>query len=162
LRILMKIKMKNLKKHSNTEIGIAGEHSVMIELINRGFIAAMTEKNTESVDILCADPQTMKACSIQVKTTEGKRNSNFMLGAKCEKKKEDYLFFVFVNLSDKKSFYIVPSKDVAKIISQRHKKWLSAPSKSGKKHKDTAIRIFSPDSKYANNWELIENFLKRA
>ena len=73
----------------------------------------------------------------------------------------DSLFYVFVDLKpnkEKPDFYIVPSKDAAKYVKESHADWLSQPSRTGKKHKDTDMRLFEIEddataSKYLDKWE---------
>ncbi|MBI4244922.1 MAG: aspartate ammonia-lyase [Planctomycetes bacterium] len=138
--------------------GVAGEYYVAAELSKRGYIASITLRNTRGVDILCADQESRKAVSIQVKTNKTS-NRSWIMNIKHEKIVEKNLFYVFVNLNDNKKppdYFIVPSKAVAKYISESHRNWLSTPGKRVKQHKDTPARKFEDyKGKYLNRWDLL-------
>ena len=69
------------------------------------------------------------------------------------------LFYVFVNLgteTGQPEFHIVPSKTVAKFITQSHATWLKTPGKRGQAHKDNNMRKFDIlDEKYLGRWDLL-------
>ena len=78
-------------KLSNQISGITGEYFVAAELSRRGLIAAITLKNTESVDIIATNKETFNQVFIQVKTTQNKRS--WPLFKKVENNYSDYLFY---------------------------------------------------------------------
>jgi len=153
-----------MKNKSKALTGIAGAHFVAAELSQRGYIATVTSRNTEGIDILASNLDGSKSVSIQVKTSGAKHRKSFLRSWMLSKKHEnifsDNMFYVFVNLNpdDKKpDFYIVPSKTVAHYISSKHKTWLKTPGKKGRKHVDTTMRLFKIHNKkvartYLNNW----------
>lgn len=53
--------------------GIAGEYYVAAELSRRGYLAAITLRNSDGVDILVSNIDGDKLFSIQVKSTQNKR-----------------------------------------------------------------------------------------
>ena len=57
---------------SKSITGIAGEYYVAAELSRRGFMASITLRNNDSVDILACEPQGFKTFAIQVKTIQNK------------------------------------------------------------------------------------------
>ena len=150
-------------------IGIAGSHFVAAELSQRGYIATMTSRNTEAVDILASSPDGSKSVTIQVKTTTGapmkehpKRIIGWLLNEKHEGVQSDNLFYVFVYLkpvNEKPEFYIVPSMVVASHIKARHKEWLGKPGRNGRKHNENSMRVFDMDdgelSGYLNRWDVL-------
>jgi len=143
--------MKKKKKKLSTRLsGVAGEYIVAGELSRRGYIASITLKNTEGVDILVSNSRASKAISIQVKTKQG-TGKEWVLS----KKAEDYfgknIFYVFVNLNNggQPDFFIVPSYVVAKFTKACHKQYIQ-------RHKDNPMRKFQvKDSKYLNRWKLL-------
>jgi hypothetical protein len=50
--------------------GIAGEYFVAAELSRRGYVAAVTLRNTRGADILVWHPACRKSATIQVKTQQ--------------------------------------------------------------------------------------------
>jgi len=145
--------------------GIAGAHFVAAELSQQGIIATVTSRNTEGIDVLASNIDGSKVVSIQVKTSAAEQRKRFtgswILTKKHENILSDNLFYIFVDLNEgdkKPDFYIVPSKVVADYVRTTHQNWLKKPSKKGKKHKDTDMRLFEIDDdkvaeKYLNKWK---------
>lgn len=149
---------------SKALVGLAGAYFAAAELSQRGYISTVTSRNTEGIDILASNIDGSKTVSIQVKASGSKQRSRFtrswILSQKCEGIYSDNLFYVFVDLyEDKKpDFYVIPSKVVATYIREEHQKWLKKPSKTGKQHKDTTMRLYEIyddkiADKYLNRWE---------
>jgi len=136
--------------------GIAGEYFVAAELSRRGYIAALTQRNTAGVDLLASSADGSRSVSIQVKTTTGKRAS-WRLSSKSEKVKDKNLFYVFVRLNsvnEMPDYYVASSAEVAAYIAKTHRKWLSAPTKNGSQRKDTSMRAFDADeAKHHDQWK---------
>ena len=140
-------------------VGIAGAHFVAGELTRRGFVATLTSRNTEGIDILVSNKSGSKTIAIQVKTTEGKTEPRSWIMSEKSEKRVDNLFYIFVSLKKDKmpEFFIVSSNDVADYISSHHKKWLETPGKKGQQHKTTNMRKFSDnEGKYLNRWDLLK------
>jgi len=150
--------MANGEKLNTVLSGVSGEYFVAAELSKRGFIASITLRNTNGVDILCSNPEASKTVGIQVKTNSGS-NRSWILNQKAEDYFADNLFYVFVNLNENKKhpdFFIVPSKIVAQYCKKGHSNWLNTPGKKGQKHKDTPMRKFDdPNEEYLNRWDLL-------
>jgi hypothetical protein len=164
-------------KLTKNAIALAGEFSVLSQLALRGFDANLTLGNTKGVDILVSDPKSGGMYRVEVKTTtKGPWRSRFWgyhLGWTMNKSHETaldpLLFYCFVKLAptrdDSTRFFIVPSKVVAKYVTDQHLLWLGANPKS----KDTAMRKFrlcvvkggcppptSPASDYEDKWSLLQ------
>lgn len=146
------------KETSSLLAGVAGEYFVAAELSRRGYIASITLRNTKGIDIVCSNQEATKTVSIQVKTTR-ESTRTWILDKKAENYRAKNLFYVFVTLNNGKrppDYFVVPSEIVAKFTSTGHKRWLDAPSKSGKKHKDTSMRKFHDrEGKYLNCWKIL-------
>lgn len=149
-------------RKSNVQIGIKGEYLALAKLTDLGYVAALTQKNTENIDVLIANPLNNKATSIQIKTTSSK-SDGWVLGKKVETIDSKNLFYIFINIYDfnNPSYYIINAHDLAKQTSENHKKWLDTPNKKGEKHNDSDIRMFhDKENKYKDNWKIIETYLK--
>jgi hypothetical protein len=150
-------------KISSQLSGIAGEYYVAAELSRRGYLAAITLRNSDGVDILASSIDGKKLISIQVKSTQGKRR--WILNKKVEEDAVKNKYFAFVHLPNKineqPEFYIVSSKTLANKIYAGHRRWLSEPGKNGRIRKDSNTRQFDPKyflpDELVNGWEeLIE------
>ncbi|MBW3523479.1 hypothetical protein [Chryseobacterium sp. NKUCC03_KSP] len=148
------------KKLSKQLSGISGEYFVAAELSRRGFLAAITLRNSESIDIFANSILTNKQICIQVKTSQNKRK--WPLSEKVERDKSLNKIYVFVNLISKNSlpeYFLIDAISLSKIIEEGHKKWLQTPNKKGGIHNNTKIREFSDfNEKYKDNWEILDKF----
>jgi len=152
-------------KSNKSLVGIAGAYFVAAELSQQGYIATVTSRNTEGIDLLASNFNGSKSVTIQVKTSGPEQRKSFSRSWILQRKHEDIFsenfFYVFVDLkpeNQKPDFYIVPSGIVAKYVKETHKKWLNTLSKSGKAHRDNNMRLFeinddSTASKYLNQWK---------
>ena len=77
--------MMNNTKLNKQLSGVAGEYYVAAELSRNGYLAAITLRNSDRIDILASDVHAKKQLAIQVKTTQGKNtwilNKKFELEA---------------------------------------------------------------------------------
>jgi len=149
---------------SNALTGIAGAYFVAAELSQRGYIATVTSRNTEGIDVLASALDGSKTVSIQVKTSAATQRVRFSRSWILARKHEDIyspkLFYVFVDLHEgnqKPDFYVVPSKTVADYIRTTHQKWLKGTTKTGKARKDSDMRLYeiwdeSEAKSCLNNW----------
>jgi len=138
-------------------IGIAGVHLACAELTLKGYIATLTSRNAEGIDILVSNRAGSKTKSIQVKTT--RKNKDWLLNEKSENlSSENFLYiFVDINKENKAEFHIVPSKIISETIKKDHQDWLNALNKNGEPHNDNPMRHFiDRDNKYLNSWDLLE------
>lgn len=135
--------------------GIAGEYYVAAELSRRGYLAAITLRNSEGIDILVSNPEGNKLISIQVKTTQNKKK--WILSKKIEDEKAKNKFFVFVSISEDinlmPDYYIINSEKLSEKIYTGHRNWLNEPGKNGKIRNDSDARQFDP--KYFNELDLL-------
>jgi len=147
-----------MKKKLNSVLsGVAGEYLVAGELTRKGFIAALTMRNSKGVDILVSNDKATKTIGIQVKTNQG-RLDWWLLTEKAEDYFAKNLFYVFVNLNNGETpeFYIAPSEIVADFVKRYHRCWLKTPGRRGQKHNDTSLRCFQDSKrKYLNRWDLL-------
>ncbi len=140
------------------QVGISGEYFVAGELTRRGFIASITLRNSEGIDIICTTPDSARQISIQVKTSKINKPS-WILNKKSENKHSKNFFYIFViipNITSKPEYYIVPSKNVSDFISKSHKNWLSGKKKNGGFRKDTNMRVFKDgENNFKDRWDLL-------
>lgn len=153
--------MKNIKNRltSSQQIGISGEYFVAGELTRRGFIASITLRNSEGIDIICTTPDSSKSFSIQVKTSSYDKPS-WIMNIKAEGKYSDKFFYILViipNIDSIPKYYIVPSKEISHHILETHKKWLSGKKKNGDDRKNTTMRKFNDfENKFKDRWDLLK------
>jgi hypothetical protein len=133
--------------------GVAGEYFVAAELSRRGYIAALTLKNTRGVDILVSRTGSKQRATIQVKAIKGS-GKEWVLTKKDEACGEPNHFYVFVALNGTKEpeYYVVPSETVAKQCRENHASWLSGKKRDGMPRKDSDMRIFSPGADFCGKW----------
>lgn len=88
-----------MKSISRSLVGIAGAHFVAAELSQRGYIATVTSRNTEGIDVLASSVDGLKTVSIQVKTSSAEQRKKFSRSWILQKKHEnifsDNFFYVF-------------------------------------------------------------------
>ena len=147
-------------------IGIAGAHFVAGELSQRGFIAALTPRNTKGIDVLVSKIDGSKSVTIEVKTSSAKQRGDYSRSWRMEKKDEsifsDSLFYVFVDIktgNEKPDYYVVRSKTVAEYVKTTHHKYLAKSGGEGKPHPDAELRAFviedSDVDKFLNRWDTL-------
>lgn len=137
--------------------GIAGEYFVAAELSRKGFIAAVTLRNTRGADIIVSKPGRTKSATIQVKTMQtGRRRWPMSKNDEVRKGKNHYYVFVTLNGRDgEPEYYIVAGNHVAEWCAANHRKWLKGKKRDGGERRDTNMRIFCPDEDSRNAWETI-------
>ena len=152
-----------------TQKGLTGEFYVLAQLTSRGFNASLTLGNTKGVDILVMNDKNNIGYKIEVKTTQeirgpkSTRPISWLLSKKNEAYTDNNLIYCFVlleHLETMPRFFLVKSKDVAKLISEQHKEWLNMPRAEGKSVIDGNLRKFKIDlddpNGYEKNWELLD------
>lgn len=138
--------------------GIAGEYFVAAELSRRGFIAAVTLRNTRGVDILASRPGGKRSATVQVKSLQQGRTEWILTRSDEEPKGENH-YYVFVALNGRDGqpeYHIVPGNFVAQWCAENHKAWLSGKRRDGGERKDTPIRVFRPGDSFRNAWDNIK------
>lgn len=147
------------EKLSNGLTGIAGEYFVAAELSLRGFMASVTLRNNDSIDIHASKLSDKgKMFAIQVKTSQI-NNRKWILNKKAELSSSDSHFYIFVSLKgerERPEYFIIPSKTLAKIVKDSHKRWLITPGKNGQTHNDSDMRKFEDvKGEYLERWDLL-------
>lgn len=118
--------------------GVAGEYYVAAELSRNGYLAAVTLRNSDGIDILASDIEGKNQIAIQVKTTQGKYK--WILNKKIENEanESNNKYFVFVSLPDNKQlkpeYSIIKASDLGKFIAKAHRDWLAVPGKNRTDH----------------------------
>ncbi len=150
--------MTKAEKLTNGLTGISGEYFVAAELSRRGFMASITLRNNDSIDIHASKLSNNKIFAIQVKTNQSGKAA-WILNGKAELNPKDNFFYIFVSLkgeSERPDYFIVPSKKVAETVKSGHAIWLAAPGKKGQAHNDSSMRKFAdPMGEYLEIWELL-------
>jgi hypothetical protein len=133
-------------KISKQLCGVAGEYYAAAEISRRGFLAAITLRNSDGVDILVSNIEGNKLFSIQVKTTQNKRK--WILNKKVENEKSENKYFAFVNIPQnleiQPEYFIINSKTLSEHIFNGHRSWLNGIGKNGKIRNDSDVRQFDP------------------
>lgn len=146
-----------MEKLPKSLCGIAGEYYVAAELSRRGFLAAITLRNSDGVDILASNLKGNQF-SVQVKTTQNK--FKWVLNIKVENENSENKYFVFVNmpanLNEHPKYRIIKSTELATHVRNSHAYWLSVDGKNGRKHKDSTTRQY--DDRYRHDMTVFENW----
>ena len=142
-----------------TNVGIAGEYFVAAELCLRGFVAAITLRNSRGIDIVCSDKDGENTVSIQVKTNSS-GSPKWILNKKAETYESSTHFYIFValrSIGERPDFFVVPSSVVAKYVTESHREWLKGLRPDGQKRKDSNIRNFRDiDGVFKEKWDLLK------
>lgn len=137
---------------------IAGEYFVAWELSLRWYMASITLRNNDSIDIHASKLESGKTFSIQVKTNQNQKRS-WILSKKSETISHTNMFYIFVCLKDwslRPDYFIVPSYIVANFTKVTYWEWFNTPWKNWIKRQDTNMRIFQDyEEKYLEKWELL-------
>lgn len=148
-----------MEKLSSGLSGIAGEYFVAAELSRRGFMASVTLRNNDSIDIHASKDSGKKLLAIQVKTNQRGLRS-WPLNKKCETLVAENLFYIFVSLKsflERPEYFIVPSTYLSERVRIGHLKWLATPGKNNQPHNDTSIRQFDDkNGEYLERWDLLD------
>jgi hypothetical protein len=138
--------------------GIAGEYFVAGELSRRGWVASLTLRNTQGIDIVATNPTATKTVTIQCKSSRA-RSKRWILSEKSERFVAPNHFYVFIDLRgehERPLYYIVPSTVVAQTIAKGHRDWLRGMTRTGKPRKDSSVRQFeAAKENYLERWDLL-------
>ncbi len=150
--------------------GAAGEHLVLSRMLSRELLASQAPRGTRKADILVNPLDGGRPVLIQVKTRSERGGAvSWIMSSKNESISENDLFYCLVNLDlINPTVHVVPSKLVAKVITNAHAEWLATPGKNGKKHQDSDTRQLKNDygpnfksvkpgwmDKYLEAWDLL-------
>lgn len=145
------------EKLPRTLVGIAGEYLVAGELSRRGYLAAVTLRNTKGVDILASSGDASKSVGIQVKTVQSKQRV-WPMSEKADTYAPENVFYIFVNLNDggAPTYHVVPSAVVAEYSREGYFYFRETPRRDGLPRKDTSRRAFQ-DTKgsFRDRWDLL-------
>lgn len=163
----------NTETKDKNSRGSSSQFFVAGELCRRGLVAVVTMGNTPNTDILCSNTAGTKFVHIQVKTyVPGSRTVS--VGRKAEKYYGENFVWVLAGIPLPNSdapfeYFIIPSKEISRNVSEAHKKWLNTPGKNGQTHNDSNVRTIALPprnsftgwdiTEYRNNWALIEQML---
>ena len=141
-------KLNYNKWQKQVKFGIAGEYALVSELIKRGYVACVTDKNTPKYDVLASNQEGTKFAAIQVKTTGGDYSGDFLMSKKDEdwflndKGEFDRVFYAFVRLNDSgNTYWFISARKTAKCIYDVYQQYINDPTK---KRKDTPMRAIKP------------------
>jgi hypothetical protein len=139
--------------------GSASQFFVAGELCRRGYVAVVTMGNTPNTDILVSNSAGTNFVHVQVKTFIPGRKT-VSVGKKAEKFYGERFVWILAGIpladSDEHfEYFIIPSKEVSKNVSESHQIWLSTPGKNGEPHNDNDVRtIHLPPGSCMNGWEI--------
>ena len=139
--------------------GNSSQFFVAGELCRRGYAAVVTLGNTPNTDILCSNRAGTKFVHVQVKTfVPGTKTCS--VGLKAERDFGPSFFWVLAGIPEPNSsaafeYFIIPSADMARNVSEFHRRWLAASGKKGQPHKDSAVRAINvPPNAYSHLWTM--------
>ena len=151
--------MPNAK--DKTSRGNSSQFFVAGELCRRGLVAVVTLGNTPNTDILCSNSEGTKFVHIQVKTfVPGSRTVT--VGKKAERFYGHNFIWVFSGIAlpeseEPNEYYVIPSVDVSKNVSEAHRRWLSELGKKGNVRQDSNVRTIAlPPYRSFNDWDISE------
>jgi len=147
------------KRLTSSLTGISGEYFVAAELSRRGFMASITLRNNDSVDIHASNISNNKIFAIQVKTNQS-GNRSWILNMRSESHQNENFFYIFValkGLAERPEYFIVPSKNVADFVKRDYAHWIATPGKKGQAHNESKVRKFDDkNEEYLEQWKLLE------
>lgn len=160
---------ENKRRVSKNNIGNAGEYYVASRLSAEDFMVTITLGRAEKYDIIAVNPEG-KTYKLSVKTRFDKDVKRFPLGEKDERGFSADFFYAFVMLNEFKEepdFWIIPSKEVTKILYDSHRYYLNKLGKKGQQRKDSTLRnLWMVENSYVGeaypkNWEKkLKNYYK--
>lgn len=139
--------------------GNASQFFVAGELCRRGYAAVVTLGNTPNTDVLCSNREGTKFVHIQVKTfVPGTKTCS--VGLKAERPFGPNFFWVLAGIPSPDSsapfeYFVIPAADMAHNVAALHKRWLAAPGKNGREHRDSPVRAVNvPPHNNAQLWSI--------
>lgn len=162
--------MESIDKNAR---GSASQFFVAGELCRRGYVAVVTMGNTPNTDILVSNSDGTNFVHVQVKTYIPGRKT-VSVGKKAERFYGERFVWILAGIppvgSDRDfEYFVIPSSEVSKNVSQSHRIWLDTPGRGGQIHNDNDMRTINLPpgqcmngweiSKYLNNWSLLDDLL---
>jgi hypothetical protein len=150
-------------------VGAAGEHLVLSRLLRRGLLAAQSPRGAKKADIIVHPIDGGSTWLIQVKTKLKSSKTEWIMKPEHATTVDSDLIYCFVDLhSSPEKIYVVPSKVVAKVLTDADKVWMDKPRRDGKEKAEHKLRMLknefmldvksAPDGwmeKYLEKWELL-------
>jgi hypothetical protein len=142
--------------------GNASQFFVAGELCRRGYAAVVTMGNTPNTDVLCSNRAGTKFVHIQVKTfVPGDKTCS--VGVKAERDFGLSFFWVLGGIplpgSDARfEYFIIPALEMARNVSEFHRRWLNSPGKNGRVRKDSSVRAVGVSPKCYSYFWSVESF----
>lgn len=139
--------------------GNASQFFVAGELCRRGYAAVVTLGNTPNTDVLCSNRAGTSFVHVQVKTFVPVTKT-CSVGRKAEMDFGPSFFWILAGIPEPGSeaafeYFVIPSADMAGNVSEFHARWLAAPGKNDRAHKDSAVRAVNvPPNAYPHLWTI--------
>ncbi len=152
-------------------VGAAGEHLVLSRLFSHRILASLAPPKFPDVDILVNPIGGGSAKWIQVKSTETKgKDRGWHMKDEHLSLVSPQLFYCFVELSSEtQNVFVIPSRIVAKVLTETDKAYMKKPKKDGSKRTSHSHRMLKPNfliqvpsapegwmDKYLEKWELLK------
>ena len=137
-------------------VGVAGEYLVAGELSRRGFIAAVTLRNSRGIDILVSRPGGKTSASIQVKTSlNGTGKWQLSKSDEIPKGPNHYYVFVVLNGHEGHPEYHIVKGDIVTRCKAEHQEWVQGKKRDGSERKDSDRRVFKPrpNENFKDRWD---------
>jgi hypothetical protein len=141
---------------SNITKGCIGTYLAAAELVRQGFIVSALSQTAKGIDILAAEPTTLRPLAIQVKTST-KNRREWMLSASAELYKTPGLFYCLVRMLDGSApeFFVVPAGNIARSVRLGHRRFLKRGGR------DNPIRLFRDTrGTWLNRWDVLRSYCR--
>jgi hypothetical protein len=138
----------------------AAQFFVAGELCRRELVAVVTMGNCPNTDILVSNASGTRFAHVQVKTfVPGSRTCS--VGMKAERNFGVAFYWVLAGIPPPHSekcfeFFIVPSQDLTRAVTENHKIWASTPGKKGQARNasNTVRAVHLPPRTEGTGWSL--------
>jgi hypothetical protein len=147
--------------------GNVGVYLVAAKLSQMNLIALTTSRNTKGYDVVVLNPYTNRGKGLQVKCSDREEfpiMQSFLKDYEQEIQKRILCDFVFVDISnsDNPRFFIIPLKEMRRVIKisieewihQPHKKPIEEMKKTEEKKQQWTLGLEDIE-KYENKWKLL-------
>jgi hypothetical protein len=128
-----------IKAGLGTLIGNAGEYGVMSELLKRRWIAALAPRNAPNFDIIATNGELDVRIRVKTKTEKtvgwhwGARKDGSVIRHSSDM--HDFTVLVDLKADDRRNdYYIIPTSELERWITEDFASWVAAPGKSGRPH----------------------------
>ena len=139
------------RMHAGNYVTLAGEFFVLGELALRRLDGTLTLGHTKEIDILVLNRETARTFKVEVKTSTKPRRTSSIFGAAYEWMMDERhgrleapdLVYAFVRLGrepEERTFFLVPSSDVAAYIRWEFQHWKSHSTR--RTGKTSSLRTF--------------------